>query len=348
MQSAINPSKCLEGLELEGGWTVGPLISRPPNSTGGNFSQHYRVHRADGTPAFLKVLDFHAAFEGADFTVDIQRASEFFNYEREILQLCQQRRMDKIVRSLASGSVIVDDSPLGKVAYLIFEAADCDVRAHLDGPSRKNDISWKLRSLHNVSVGLKQLHTADIAHQDLKPSNVLIFEAQQITEHSKIGDLGRVSRAGFHSPFDELLWPGDSHYAPPEIQFSFIQANFLTRRVGADLYLLGSLISFIFAKTTAIGALLRALEPPFWPGVWAGAYSEVLPYLRHAFVRASEDFELTLPPLLRPELMPIYKQLCEPDPSRRGIPNQPINKISLERYISAFDRMARKAELNRY
>jgi eukaryotic-like serine/threonine-protein kinase len=344
----MNPAECLEGFELEDGWTVGPLVHRPPQSTGGNFSQHYIVTKADGTRAFLKALDFFPAFGGSDFTVDVQRAASFFNYEREMLNICKNRRMDKIVRSLASGEVFVDSSPLGRVAYLIFEAADCDVRAHLDRPPRSNELAWKLRSLHNVSVGLKQLHTADIAHQDLKPSNVLIFEALKTTENSKIGDLGSVSRAGFYSPFDELNWPGDPNYAPPEVRYSFIQADFFRRRVGSDLYLLGSLVSFLFARTTAIGALLHELDNPFWPGVWGGTYAEVLPYLRHAFIQASSDFEFALPIPLRSELVPIYQQLCEPDPTKRGFPGQPINKISLERYISAFDRMARKADLDRY
>jgi hypothetical protein len=111
--STNNPAKCLEGLELNGGWVVGPLLVRPPNSTGGTFSQIYRVKRKDGSHAFLKALDFVSAFSGSDFTVDVQRASELFNYEREILNVCQERRMDKI-----------------PVSFFIFCSDECCCQSH--------------------------------------------------------------------------------------------------------------------------------------------------------------------------------------------------------------------------
>src|SRR6266851_917241 len=52
--------------------------------------------------------------------------------------------------------------------------ADGDVRKHLS-PTQSLDIVWILRCLHHIATGLHQLHSAKVAHQDLKPSNVLAF-----------------------------------------------------------------------------------------------------------------------------------------------------------------------------
>ena len=101
---------------------------------------------------------------------------------------CKTRHMNRIVEALADGSVEVDQSPLGIVQYLIFEDADCDlrVRLHLLG---RLEIAWKLRSLHHVATGLNQLHGQQIVHQDVKPSNILVFNEK----NSKIADLGSAS-----------------------------------------------------------------------------------------------------------------------------------------------------------
>ena len=49
------------------------------------------------------------------------------------------------------------------------------------------DLVFMMGTLHHVSLGLSQLHRAEIAHQDLNPSNVLVFESGK---SSKICDLG--------------------------------------------------------------------------------------------------------------------------------------------------------------
>ena len=54
-------------------------------------------------------------------------------------------------------------------------------------PRQEADISTADdRTLHHIAVGLQQLHGEGIAHQDLKPSNVLFFE----TFGAKLADLG--------------------------------------------------------------------------------------------------------------------------------------------------------------
>ena len=97
--------------------------------------------------------------------------------------------MDRVVRALDSGSITVDPSiPFTNVPYLIFEAADADIRLHLD-TSSASTIAWRLRALHHIATGLKQLHGADIAHQDIKPSNILVFVLESLSTVSKVADL---------------------------------------------------------------------------------------------------------------------------------------------------------------
>jgi serine/threonine protein kinase len=205
-----NPAEKLEGLMLNGDWRVGPLQTRGPMATGGNFSQSYKATHSDGRVAFVKALDFHRAFKkGADPTKVLQRVTEEFNFEVTMLEFCARKRMDRVVRAIESGTADVDSSVLGQVPYLIFEAADRDVRSHLDDAANSATCAWKLRSLHHVTTGLKQLHAVEVVHQDLKPSNVLIFNANSKSEVSKIADLGRASRSDGYSPFDHMDWAGD-------------------------------------------------------------------------------------------------------------------------------------------
>jgi serine/threonine protein kinase len=344
-----NPAERLEGLELQGGWIVGPLEARSHLATGGNFSQSYRAKHSDGREAFVKAIDFHKAFtKGTDLTRVLQRVTEAFNFEVNMVEFCAKKRMDRIVKAIESGTIEVDSSALGKVPYLVFEAADRDVRSHLDHPSTGPSVAWKLRSLHHVTTGLKQLHAADVSHQDLKPSNVLVFNANAEDRVSKIADLGRASRFDGFSPFDHMEWPGDPKYAPPEVHYSFIDPDWHHRRIAYDLYMLGSLISFLFLRTTATAALWQALENPFLPPHWNGTFDEVVTYLDHAFAKAVKDFESQLPIALAADLGPSYAQLCQPDPRKRGYPGQTLNKVALEKYITKFDVMARKAEIGKY
>jgi serine/threonine protein kinase len=344
----MNPSTQLENILLEGEWRVGPLEPKKPQATGGHFSQSYKViNEKNGKRAFLKALDFYTAFGKGPKIIEL--VATLFNFETEILNVCNSHGMDRVVRALASGTVDVDEStPFGTVPYLIFEEAESDIRGHLCDKAVSTDIAWKLRALHHVTTGLKQLHGAGIAHQDLKPSNVLVFMIDKTLSISKVADLGNACSANLPSPYDMAAWAGDYSYAPPEIHYSFLDTDWNRRRIGADLYLLGGLLSFIFSNTTSLAALFHFLPLEFQPGNWEGSYDEVLPYVGHAFTKASEMFEASLPMKLAPELMEVYRQLCEPDPRKRGAPGVPMNRNALERYVTRFDLLARKAKVGRY
>mgnify|MGYP001220105121 CR=1 FL=1 len=144
----------------------------------------------------------------------------------------------------------------GAVQYVIFELADRDVRAHLD-ISHNFDLAWSLRSLHHVAVGLMQLHSQGIAHLDPKPSNVLVFHQRMC----KVGDLGRAAYSGHVGPYDNAPWPGDRAYSPPEFLYGQREVEWNTRNIGTDAYLPGSMIVFVFARTSMSGLLFSHLNP---------------------------------------------------------------------------------------
>ncbi|HEX4116335.1 MAG TPA: hypothetical protein VHY18_10720 [Solirubrobacteraceae bacterium] len=99
--------------------------------------------------------------------------TEGYLFERRVLDECERRGMSRIVRVLAAGT-IVDGDFMHSVDYLIFEPADGDVRRALDQMGNF-DTAWALTVCHHAAVAVQQLHAAGLAHQDVKPSNILTF-----------------------------------------------------------------------------------------------------------------------------------------------------------------------------
>ena len=87
---------------------------------------------------------------------------------------------------LEHGEVRVDEAGFLKdVPYLILELADGDIRA-FQATLNAFDAAWALRVIKHVIEGVEQLHSAQTAHQDLKPSNVL---TEKSGTEMKLGDL---------------------------------------------------------------------------------------------------------------------------------------------------------------
>jgi eukaryotic-like serine/threonine-protein kinase len=334
----------LTGLTLEGGWTVGKRLDGASNATGGMFSCGYVLSNAQGQTAFLKALDYTAALRAKDRLAALNALTGAFMFERDLLRRCRTNRMDRIVRCTGDGTVKVDDSDLGDVDYLIFETADADLRTQL-GIMKDVEDAWKLRALHHMAVGLNQLHLEQIAHQDLKPSNALVFGGNQV----KIADLGCASLKGTPSPRDAHKCAWDPVYAPPELLYGYGDPEWTTRRLGCDAYLLGSMIMFLFGGVVPTALLRQELAAEHRWGKWSGTYTEALPYVRDAFGRVVQTFVSAVnDEKLRAELELLVRYLCEPDPALRG---HPLNRrgltsrLSLERFVSKLNMLAFRAEL---
>lgn len=337
----LTPADKLAGRDLPNGWTVVEHVNKKPGATGGHFSIGYKVRHSSGRIAFLKAIDFSRAFASPDPPRELEELTATFNFERDLLAKCKARNLDRVVRSLEDGTVTVDGLP---VPYLIFELADYDIRGHMDVSGRL-DLAWTMRMLHHVAVGLKQLHSVGIAHQDLKPSNVLVFQGLI----SKLADLGRSAHPDFEPPHDDFVIPGALSYAPPELRYKFIHPDFNQRRFGCDTFLLGNIILFAFSRLTMSTVLFSFLAHEHMPMAWKGTYEEVIPYLQCAFNDALNSVAPYIPEEVRSELILILRQLCEPDLTKRGDPLSRFgshNSFSLERFITRLDRLAYKAERN--
>jgi len=343
LEATSSPAECLSGLVLDGGWTVGRRIT-PTGGTGGNFSVRYVATSPDGREAFLKALNIKSLFENPanDVISAMKYLGTLFDHEREMLRKCEG--MTRVVTALAEGQVVVPNMPLGLVPYFIFEMASGDVRSHLEELGEGADDAFKLRSLHQIAVGLFQMHAQFIAHQDVKPSNILMY-----ANGSRIGDLGRVSERGVVCPFDDKPMAGDPMYAPPEVFYGYFSSEWTVRRFGPDLYLLGNMVVFLFAQVSMNALLYKNLDQRFYTPHWNGGYDAVLPYLQDAFAKALDEFESAIPePSLRRQLRSIVAELCNPDVNRRGHPRSKRSvrsPFALEQYVSRFNHLARRAEL---
>ncbi len=336
------------------GWVVVERVESLDTATGSFFSVGYVVEsESTGQRAFLKALDFHRILEEARKSDDpadglnaLEDALAVFRFERDVCEKCLG--MDRVVSIVASGAVTVDSAnPFSIVPYLIFEQADGDVRKFLE-VSKQLDIAWALRCMHNIAKGLNQLHVAGFAHQDIKPSNVLMFGR----DLSKVGDLGRCASRFASGPHDEWSCAGSVLYAPPELLYGQIATDWNARRMACDLYLLGSMLVFFFANTSMTSLLFKQVangfKPSFIGGDWDGDYQSVLPMLQAAFEIALQEFRGTLPTALQEELSALLVQLCEPDPNRRGNSRARARRdrspFALDYFISRFDNLAKRAE----
>ena len=286
------PAQQMLGLTLDGGWKVVQRVERPRTATGGFFSCGYVVESEDGERGFLKALDYSGAFLSQDPARHLEAMTQAFNFERMLCEKCQNKRLRRVVNAIRDGKVTIDPSnPATVVQYLIFELADGDIRKHMDTLDRF-DVAWALRTLHHVATGLRELHMSGIAHQDLKPSNVLVFKELG----SKVADLGRAAYVGAAGPNDEFAVAGDIQYAPPELLYKYVLPDWGQRRFGCDAYHLGSLVVFLFARTNMTGLLFAHLPSEYHWRVWNGSFEDALPHLRQAFglrlPRLSWEFDL--------------------------------------------------------
>lgn len=180
------PAAMLEGIELDDGWLVGRRLPPDRWASGGLYSFGYEVSHPRFGDAFLKALDYSEALAAPDVPAALKRLTEAYVHERELLERCRAANLSKVILALSHGQVTLPGQII-PVSYLIFERADGDVRGQF-AVMEAFDLAWVMRVLHGTAVGIQQLHGQGIAHQDLKPSNLVNFTAQRIT---KIADLGR-------------------------------------------------------------------------------------------------------------------------------------------------------------
>jgi len=354
-----NAANSLLNKELPNNWKVIKKLEPKENSTGGFFSVCYIVNNGE-KDAFLKAINFQAFFQmfkGKNIVEILSEQTNAFKYERDLLLRCKNSRLTKVSLVLDEGELFLEDFTIGNVPYLIFEMADGDVRTHMNF-SRGVEVAWKLKSLHNVAVGIKQLHSIEIGHQDLKPSNVLVYDGGLT---SKVGDLGRSLCSDIEAPHEnDGDFPGDFSYAPPEFLYRYKNPDWNFRVRATDMYLFGSLVVFYFTGANMTALIGKNLDPVFSWNRWKGTFSEVQDYLIDAFFKALNEFKSNITDkVLAEEIEGIVEYCCFPVPEKRGHPkslsqvtnrfgklNDYGNQFDFQRVVSKFDLLSRKADMN--
>lgn len=189
-----------------------------------------------------------------------------------------------------------------------------------------------------------QLHGQNIAHQDLKPSNILRFGSNGV----KLGDLGRSTLRGKPAPHDHMVRPGALNYAPFEQRYGHTSPDWTVRRLSTDVFHLGCLVVFVFTNICFPEFVIERLDAPFQPANWGDPYEEVMPHIQDAMTRALYELSEDFPPQFRTELNSIVLDLCNPDPKFRAHAGQKeapsAGPLWLQRYVSKFDLLEKKAQ----
>lgn len=348
--SGLPPKYQLQGLTLQSGWTLGEPIFPSPDSTGGNFGVGYKATRGSEL-AFVKAIDFVQALNHDDPLEALTQMAGLATFEKDVLVYCSERRMSRVLRYLGHEYIYFDGTknPLSRVSCLVMEAGTTDLRRLVSNVEAAT-CSWNLHVLSDVAQAISQLHRGGIAHQDVKPSNVIAVTdpKSRAPNPMKLGDVGRVVRRDQSGPYDKEDWPGDPNYCPPERWYGHVPPDWCDARDAADAYMLGSLMSFLFTGTTLQSLVMQQIPEPFRPTNWKGRFDEnLMPVLVNAH-------EIALDTYLRPQLLPnvaetamrIARALTHPDPLKRGDPNARLEKVGRNHTGSVgIDRIHNKFQL---
>lgn len=326
--------------EKLGRWKIIHKREKTIEDNSGAFSSCYEVEDDDGNIGFLKAFNIRYALQAVGNTMDrLHEMTERFTYERDLHSFCRERGMNRVVAAIDHGEYAKSSGDV-PVPYLVFEVAKGNLKNVniLEDP----DIAWKLSAFHGALVGTSQLHQERIAHQDIKPSNILIFGSM----HSKICDLGSATKSdlGFrwNQPEDMLT---DLRYAPIELLYHYYSSDWDTRRFGADLFMLGGLLSYMVSGITVLSGILSKLPQEQHWRLNQTSFKEALPNIMMAYHETIREIEVEIPEPIRNSIVEVIYQLSYPLPEERGNPPKIIGKVakySLRRYISIVDRIAKE------
>lgn len=346
----------LKGKKTGSDWEVIESLTAPISIRAAPSQSHvYSVRNvASGEIAFLKVADIDMFGSDESMLVRLKAVLMHHEFEAHVSDHCRGNNMDHVCLAIDHGEAMIEvDGTREAVFYLIFEMADGDIRDQIFTAAQWT-VQRKFQLLHQVAVGLSQLHAVKVSHNDMKPPNVLAYAG----EH-KVADLGQATKEDKVAPHDWTAIVGDPRYAPPEALYTTdgepgtrLIANRL--RQSGDLYLLGSLVYFLFSGRMMTPAVLERMYSVHLPatvdGGWRGTYEEVKPFWRAAFTEEIDEFrelnsqQNAIEPKILEQLITILTQLCEADPEARGNPLDRVRGLgmtfSLQRFIAAFERLS--------
>jgi len=301
----------------------------------------YAARNEAGENAFLKAFDFREIERRGDID-ELNKMSREYIHERDIHSLCSSDGISRVTRFFGAGTIEVEGV---SIHYLLTEFADGTIRELHPPGNTAVPLSARFRFHRDIASALQQLHKADVAHQDLKPSNAVHLGGTQ----AKITDMGSASSPRLQAPPHDLEpYAGQPNYAPYELLYGETGA-FYVRRIGCDVFLLGNLIFTDLVGTSLSHLMLHLLEPSLRHTQFTGSYADVMPDLISLHDEHLKDcLSLCCPEHLLQDVSGLIGGLCHPDPKRRGHPRNVLmnaDQYGLERVISTLDRLATAAKL---
>lgn len=327
------PASKMEGVKLEGNWTVQEKLEKQGNSS----STCYKVTSPSGI-GFLKAFDYREAIKPGAGSYGQIRAQWLYDTERSLLESCSNR-IDSVVNILATGEYYFEPRILdNKVEYFICEFSDhgdvleCLSNEHLI------ELEAKFLSLEDIFDGLHLLHADGIYHLDLKTENLLYFANERLT---KIADFGSARRNFglvqdfIHDDFNSIT--STKQYAPPEVLYNNKDwtNDFDEYRKKVDLYLVGNIIVKYFTGFSYTSLLeintsrFNDWKNPINHGKYeqillslVSAAGDVLIVIEKEIISINKECNNPLTDQQIKELVKIIKQLCHPNPIERGHPEE--------------------------
>jgi len=343
--STIPGAKELSGYTILERWKLLNLLHESPPESGSNFGVGYvALDEKEKVERFVKVVDYRAQLADiSQLTAMLQLAK----FEVDMHKYCL--RMSKVVKMVDHGQLFFR-TPEG-VEYsflvLILERGVGDIKGHVDFLPNQSPY-WKLWVLRDIGLALTQIERGSLAHNDVKPSNVIRFASDGTKHNIKLGDVGRVVTRTGTGPYDGHEWAGDYRYRPIENLYGWSEPDFQDRHTAADAYMLGTLMCFLFVGVSLTERVVNSLPGQYRPGVYKGGYQQLLDMVRHAWNKVVlEQIRPSFPQEMRDELTDILVGLTDPDPKTRGdAAARRQGTVGLDRVYTKLERLAYRALIN--
>jgi serine/threonine protein kinase len=239
-----------------------------------NFVEHSRVFYTiehlngkikksrGGNSSVFKLIDPNTEREYAikfcKYAVE-DNITENFRFEREVsaLYIAKERKFENVIEIMFDGQKRIDGKTYG---YYVMEKADADLRDFVI--NNEIAVSQKIVLCYELIKAIKELHSIDLYHRDIKPDNIFFIKKGE-KGVLKIGDLGlakfrledlrkeefqkKIGPVGWLSPevMNKVLCEGTKYE----------HINDCTIDDMSDIFQLGKVLWFIFKFNVPIGQI---------------------------------------------------------------------------------------------